>query len=320
VTAAVVEPSVKQPISRIGIGTVQFGMPYGIKNTTGQVPYRDVVAIFESAHAAGIDFIDTARAYGESEAVIAAALDETGLRDRFTICTKLDLPPSIDGLSRDELLGATRSSIDGSRKALRSDRLDVVLLHRPQYRTVGDGAVWEYLLELLAKSIIGRIGVSAAFGPGDLEPFYGDGVTSMMQIPFNALDGRWSAAHVFERAAEHGVTVVNRSTFLQGLLLMSTEEIAARLPSALEVHSRWTDFCAQAGIEPKQLAFAYVLAKPGIDCTIVGVDSKEQFEENLVHLASSRLSGELIELIGTIFARTPEEIVNPSLWPAPPGR
>ena len=47
--------------SRLGIGTVQFGLTYGINNRLGQVPYRDVCIILEKAMEAGVNFLDTAR-------------------------------------------------------------------------------------------------------------------------------------------------------------------------------------------------------------------------------------------------------------------
>lgn len=57
-------------MSRLALGTVQFGMSYGISNTAGQVPQDEVAKILDYCKANGIDTLDTARGYGESEAVI----------------------------------------------------------------------------------------------------------------------------------------------------------------------------------------------------------------------------------------------------------
>ena len=83
-------------ISRVGLGTVQFGMDYGISNKTGQVRFADVVEIFETAREQGLNFIDTAPVYGNSEATIGRAIAEMGAPDEFVICTKLDLPPKAE--------------------------------------------------------------------------------------------------------------------------------------------------------------------------------------------------------------------------------
>ena len=78
-------------VARIGLGCVQFGIRYGIDNTSGQVTYPNVLRILESAAANGIHFLGTARNYGESEAVLGAALNEIRLKDAFSIDMKVDL-------------------------------------------------------------------------------------------------------------------------------------------------------------------------------------------------------------------------------------
>ena len=61
---------------RLGIGTVQFGQPYGISNRHGQVPPEEVRAILSRAARAGIGLLDTAANYGEAEQVLSQM--ETG--------------------------------------------------------------------------------------------------------------------------------------------------------------------------------------------------------------------------------------------------
>ena len=57
-------------ISKISIGTAQFGLDYGISNQRGKVPFSDVENIIELAYSRGIDKLDTASAYGKSEKVL----------------------------------------------------------------------------------------------------------------------------------------------------------------------------------------------------------------------------------------------------------
>ncbi len=301
-------------ISRIGIGTVQFGMSYGINNQTGQVPYDDVLRIFQRAAEHGINFVDTARGYGESEEVIGRALEETGLRTSFVVCTKLDLPQKAEDLSRRTLREETAKSVDESRSALGTDTLDVVLLHKPEYRRIGNGAVWERLLEFREKGVIERIGISATWGPEDLDPFFDDGITSVVQIPFNALDSRWNDYGVLDKAHDRGITTVNRSTLLQGLLVMTKKAVEERLPTASSIHSEWIDVCTEHGYEPLELAIRYVLSEFRIDSTILGVDSAAQFEEHVRYVSIEPLDSDLIDSIRRRFKGIPIEIVNPALW------
>src|SRR6201994_1527154 len=72
-------------VTRIGLGTVQFGTDYGISNTAGQVPASEVSLILASARRAGIGVIDTAASYGSAEEAIGRALRDA---DRFRIVTK----------------------------------------------------------------------------------------------------------------------------------------------------------------------------------------------------------------------------------------
>ncbi len=62
-------------LTRLGLGTAQFGLDYGISNTGGQVGLEEAVRIAETASANGLKTIDTAHAYGSSEQVLGTILD-----------------------------------------------------------------------------------------------------------------------------------------------------------------------------------------------------------------------------------------------------
>lgn len=304
----------KPPYSRIGLGTVQFGIPYGINNSQGQVAASQVSRILATAVERGITFLDTARAYGTSEEVLGHALDDAGLREQCTVCTKLDLPAGIEDAAADEIATATRNSIDASRQALGVDSLEIVLLHRPGYRTLGGGVVWDTLLGMVASGVIGEIGVSAASGPSDLDEFVDDDATTMIQIPFNPVDARWEREAVFDSVRE-ATTLVNRSTFLQGLLLMNDEAVNRRLPAAIEAHRSWLETCSELGMKPVELSLRYAASHPKIDITLIGIDSLEQLEEDLDIAALPPLDAETRIRIAERCGSTDVDVVNPSRWP-----
>ena len=89
---------------RIALGTAQFGMDYGIANTKGQVTRSEVKEIIQLAESRGIDTIDTAIVYGESE----ACLGDAGVQG-FKVITKLPpLPESctdVGGWVQEGILG-----------------------------------------------------------------------------------------------------------------------------------------------------------------------------------------------------------------------
>ena len=301
-------------ISRLGIGTVQFGQAYGINNIRGQVPYEDVVGILTRALEAGVNYLDTARAYGDSENALGKAIRELGCEDKFIICTKLDLPEEFADQSPEWLAKATQTSLQGSREALGLEHIPILLLHRTAYRTAGEGVIWDYLIEQREKGFIGHLGVSVAAEPAEARECLEDPNVEIIQIPYNAWDGRWERRHIFELAMEREVLVVNRSSYLQGLLLMDEERAQEEIPAALSHLRAWWNLCEDMEICPKDLALRYTLSEDRITTTIVGNDTLQQFEENLELAAAGPLPEQILSRVREVFAAVPDQIVIPSLW------
>ena len=82
--------------SRLLLGTVQFGLNYGIANTQGKPSFERVKAILRTALDNGITSLDTAAAYGDSEEVLGKALAELDIADRMTIVSKV--PPFLQSV------------------------------------------------------------------------------------------------------------------------------------------------------------------------------------------------------------------------------
>jgi len=301
-------------ISRIGLGTVQFGIDYGINNATGQVQYQDILEILSLASERGINFIDTSRYYGSSEENLGKALEELGLEDQFTVCTKLDLPKNYRELTEQALLQEVSDCLDKSRESLRLEQLPVYLLHTGEYMKISGGVIWDFLKEKRDEGVIGHLGASIASGPGEAEEVLGDPAVEAIQIPYNLFDQRWHKEGIFETAAEKGVAVFNRSTYLQGLLVMKSSEAVERLPEAVPFLEKLEGFVEEHGYDRKELVMKYVLAEASICSTIVGVDSLAQLDENLSIYSDTVFDEINGENIRTLFNEVPDSIVNPSLW------
>lgn len=303
------------PVSRLGLGTVQFGIPYGIANTSGQVPYAEVRRILSLANQAGVTYLDTARAYGTSEQSLGAAIEELGLAGAFTLSTKLDIAPGWEARPEEAVLAEVEAALQESRKALRVDCIPVYQLHVPAHRSWRGGVIWRYLLRRKREGVIGSLGVSMAGSDVDealacLE----DPAVEVLQIPYNAFDQRWRRRGVLAAAARKGVSVVGRSAYLQGLLLLPEERVPQRLEQAIPLKRRLDAMAREAGVEVSELALRYALSAPEVSSTIVGVDSLAQLERNLVVASRGPLDGELIASIEAAFAEVPEFLVVPSRW------
>ena len=110
-------------MTRLGLGTVQFGQDYGIANRDGRTPEAQVAAILARAAENGVSVLDTAPAYGEAEAV----LGRVGAAQRFRIVSKTPYfgsPAAFD-------VPRLRRSIDDSLERLGATGLDAILIHHP---------------------------------------------------------------------------------------------------------------------------------------------------------------------------------------------
>lgn len=304
-------------ISRIGLGTVQFGFDYGINNSRGQVPYDEVCRILEYGSEKGITFLDTSRAYGESETVLGRALEETGLSGKYEVCTKLDLPKDYQNMSDRELEKTTRQSLAKSLEALRLNAIPIYLLHTYDYMRIRDGLVWSVLVSELHKGRIGILGVSIGRGPEEALEGLKDPHVRAIQIPYNVFDHRWEQQGVFDSCRDNNIVLINRSTYLQGLLLMEPEKAVLRVPAAKGYISELHRIARRLNLSVKELVFRFVLQEDAIASTLIGVDSLEQLTENIDLYEKGRLDEEIVETIRKVFMGTPVELVNPALWNIP---
>jgi aryl-alcohol dehydrogenase-like predicted oxidoreductase len=261
-------------LSRIGLGTVQFGMDYGVSNSTGRPQEPDVAAILGRAVGAGIRYLDTAAAYGDAEALIGRHLPRG---HRMRIVTKT---PSASDLRFSEkhrhwLIGEIAASCE----RLRVDRLYGVLLHAAaDLAKDGSEHLVAALHEVKSRGWVERIGVSV-YDADELALAESCFCPELVQLPFNALDRRFVAAGRLQRLKASGAEVHARSVFLQGLLLMEPtavpESFAPVRTAICSLRARWTaqHLSAVAG------CLQAVLSHPEIDVAIVGVNRLSELNE-----------------------------------------
>ncbi|MBC8113282.1 MAG: aldo/keto reductase [Candidatus Saccharimonas sp.] len=297
-------------LSRLMLGTVQFGMPYGVANRTGQPEYRDVLAIVAAAVEGGVNCFDTAAAYGTSEEVLGRALHELGVADQVVIVTKIR-PLSPAELSDSTLASrAIEQSVADSRRRLRLDCLPVVLFHREP-----DAVHRNVLDELQANGWVRHVGVSCDNRPGPAAEFVAGGNMSALQLPGNVLDQRHQRSGIFREAASQGVAVFLRSVYLQGLLVMPEHDIPPELRDVVPVRRKLELLAGEAGLSLAELALRYMLSQGGIMCVITGVETVAQVRDNLAIFDRGPLPTDLLAAIDAVSIELPETTITPSLWP-----
>ncbi|TGL99212.1 aldo/keto reductase [Leptospira jelokensis] len=285
---------------RIALGTVQFGLPYGISNTSGQVSTEEVAKIVSYAREIGITTLDTARDYGTSESV----LGKTGVSD-LRIISKISRPTNVSVNLKDWVIDSVNKSLDN----LGIDSLYSLMLHRPEI-LVESGAdqIYDALVELKTKGLIKKIGISI-YSPTDLEKIIHKYKIDLIQSPFNVLDRSLFSSGWLDKLSTFGVEIHVRSAFMQGLLLFSKEMRPHKFNRWNALWSRWHYWLEKESLSALEACLLFVKSYSKIDNIVVGVESLQQLQLIFDSYRSTRK----IEIPSDIFSDD-INLINPSRW------
>ena len=305
-----------QSPAELVMGSAQLGLAYGAANRTGKPVRETALALIRRAADAGIGAFDTARAYGDSEDRLGEALAN---RKAVRAITKLsplsDLAPDA---ARADVRAAVDASIEESLTALRRERLDCLLLHRAEHMRSHGGAIWDRLIERLEDGSIVSLGVSVSSPLEALAALACPDVVHL-QLPFNLLDWRWRKAG-FKTclASRPNVTIHARSTFLQGILASNDVRVWPKIdgvyPQALI--NIIASLAHQLGRESAaDLCLAYARGQDWIDGVVVGLETKDQLEDNLRLFIKRPLSADECARVEARIPHLPVTLLNPAHWP-----
>jgi len=288
-------------MDRVVLGTVQFGLIYGVANTRGQVTMEEGSAILSTAWHADVRMLDTAVRYGQSETVLGSL----GVSD-WQVITKLPEMPAGTASAGEWV----KTEVSASLARLRVNRLHGLLLHRPaQLGGPGGEALYRALLSERELGRVRNIGVSV-YGPEELDGLPAHMTFDIVQAPWNVLDQRMTRSGWAARLQDKGCEFHARSVFLQGLLLMASQERPARFASWHTLFEAWHHWLADSEVLPLEACLSQALMTPGIDRIVVGVDSADHLNQILAAVAQPRL---LAPLPPSLFTEDPA-LLNPALW------
>lgn len=280
-------------IDKLALGTVQFGIDYGINNTTGIVPEKSVYSILKLCALNQIHVIDTAYAYGISEEIL-------GLSDltKFKVVSKL--PPS----TKSEV----KSYCEKSLKRLSISTLYGYLLHNFSiYNT--DKGVWEKMVELKAEGKTSKIGFSL-YNPEELEQIFNDELSfDIIQIPYNIFDRRFES--YFPELKSRNIEIHTRSAFLQGLFFKPIEELPKNFDSVKSKLSHLDVIIEDLEISKAQSCLGFALSNRYIDHVVVGIDNLDQLKSNIDEIKN--IPSIDFNVFDELSVSEPS-IINPALW------
>lgn len=286
---------------KIALGTVQFGLPYGIANDAGRVSAQETAAIVADAWAAGIDTLDTASLYGDSE----AQLGHVGVHE-WRIVTKLaPLPEGEPDVAR-----WTVSALHASLARLAVPRVFGLLLHRPgQLLERGGEQLFAALQDVKRRGLVEKIGVSI-YDPDELAALARFPL-DLVQAPFNVLDHRLLTSGWMACLAAQGVELHVRSIFLQGLLVMPASRRPAGFQRWATAWAAYDEWLGASGLTPIEACVRHALSFPDIARVVVGVDSR-------AHLAAIVAAARgPARAVPEALAVTDADLLNPSRWRVP---
>ncbi len=291
-------------MSKLALGTAQFGLNYGVANQIGQVSESDVSKILEFASLEKIDTLDTAIAYGNSEKV----LGNIGI-SHFQVVSKLPALPDLVDLDieswvklqvRDALIRLNVQSIYG------------LLLHRSQNFLGQSGIELLKALMLLKEcGLVKNIGISI-YNTSELDQLDQLGYLKkidIVQAPLNIIDRRLETSGWLSRLHALGIEIHTRSTFLQGLLLCPLEKIPSKFRRWSHIWDRWSCELAKKSQLPAQACLAYPLSLPEISKVIIGVDSECHLKQLILATKKNPT-----QMDYSFMASDDEMLINPSNW------
>ncbi len=285
--------------SRLALGTVQFGLPYGVANLTGKVSIFEASKMLTTAKKNSILTLDTAVSYGESE----KSLGEIGVKD-FKLVTKIpEIPKSCNDIDRWINDQFTKSS-----NLLGEKKIYSLLLHRPGQLLEPIGKRIYRSLQLLKESgKITKLGISV-YSPNELENIVPRFKFDLIQAPFNLIDRRLSSSGWLKRLKDKEIEIHTRSTFLQGLLLMPYSRIPKEFSRWTDLWHAWHTWLLNNNLSSLEASLNFPLSFPEIDKILVGADSNNHLSE-IISAVKTELKSDFPDI-----SSENEDLINPSRW------
>ncbi|RYE08675.1 MAG: aldo/keto reductase [Sphingobacteriaceae bacterium] len=255
-------------------------MPYGISVNSARdmLSEDEAIRLLQTAFAKGINFFDTARAYGSSENIIGKAFKAN--RNEVIIATKcnhfLDADDKIP--SYPQLKINIEASLEESLAALQTDYIDVFMLHQADLELLENETIHLIFSDLKLSGKIRATGVST-YTNVQTAAAIDAGCWDVIQIPFNLMDQR--QVELFDKAQQNGVGLIVRSVLLKGLLSDKGQNLHPALRKVEQHLRQYHPLTQQLQVDLATLATRFALSFPQVAGVLVGIDKLNYLEQAL---------------------------------------
>ena len=290
------------------LGTVQFGLDYGVNNQK-KPSVSDSLDMLDYATQNGITNIDTAFAYGTAESVVGEFLKKKTIpREKLNISSKL-APNVMDDVAPENYEAKVLELIKGQLKTLGTEYLDVYLYHSARY--VYNEALLSALQVAKKEGLARKVGVSV-YEPNEVRKGLESEKVDFMQFPYSIFDQRMLSNGIFDLPL-NGTEIDTRSAFIQGLIIMSEAKVPPFLAKAKPIVRKIDEICTKYGVNRVALAMNFVKQQKSISSLVFGVDNMDQLKQDSEYF-NKEIPSATVSEIATEFTGIEADIVMPSLW------
>jgi len=288
-------------LNKLGLGTVQWGLHYGIANENGQAGPETVAAILADARHQEIRVLDTASLYGKAEAVLGK--HELG---HFRVITKT--PKFGTPFITDQQVSQLTNTFCQSLSRLSCTNVYGLLIHHAEDLIVPGGEKLVSAMKVLKdRGVVTKVGISV-YDSRQIDAILKIFKPDIVQLPISVLDQRLLLDGSLERLKQKGIEIHVRSVFLQGLLLMPLERVPSYFHPIMPLLTRWHNAVEENGVSLVQAALSFVRDISCVDTVLVGVESINQFQDCCRDFTSIK------KIDASGLACHDPAFVNPSLW------
>lgn len=283
-------------VSEIAFGTVSLGLPYGlgVSSKADMPSEQEAIGLLNEALDKGINFYDTALAYGGSEEIIGKAFKNK--RKQVVLCTKpAHLYDAFAGQKLpdpSEIRSVLQRSFHQSLARLNTDYLDVYMSHDGTVEVIENDTVIDFYQQLKKKGLIRATGVSVYTVQQSLAALR-SGVWDVIQLAFNLMDQTQLPA--IQQAQTQGVGIVVRSVLFKGILTDKGDHLHPALKSVQEHRQKYFALLSTKAKTLSELATKFVLSCQGVSSVLIGIDKKEYLYQALDSAAGEYLDGQTLE-------------------------
>ncbi|MBL51956.1 MAG: aryl-alcohol dehydrogenase [Candidatus Marinimicrobia bacterium] len=286
------------------LGTAQFGLNYGISNSTGKVSSNNIEQILRTAIHQGVNYLDTANVYGDAEEKIGKFFD---LTKQFKLITKT--AHTKEDYKIKENIQFIKKELIISLDKMKRDKVDILLVHDTKDILNKEGSeFFRSLIEIKDSGIADRIGVSV-YTMQELSEILEKYSVDVVQLPLNVFNQNFLKSGILKELNRKGIEIHARSVFLQGLLLMKTSELNDYFNKIKVLHSSYQEVVFRNKLSLVEGALNFIKSVKEIDAIIFGVQDSTQLNEII-----NSLETKLIDIDYKNFSVDDESITNPSKW------